>query len=289
MNKLKKFTLQVIVGANVASIILMLLVGYSGHLDPVHHPTLANVGLTYPALLLLNLAFLVFWVFVKLRYVLVPLVGFLLAYGPTMAYCPVNVPKDPPIGSIKVLSYNVEGFGFRELRGKSYDVNPIAAYLRDSKADIICLQEAFEHKYFADSVLRKVYPYASFHSHNLSGDVLAVYSRYPIIRVERIKYPSNSNLSMAYELQVDDKRVLLVNNHFESNALEAQDKRHFRNLIRGDVHGEVAKEESAKLINKLAAASKRRAPQVDAVVRYISSHRGGKAVIVCGDFNENPI
>lgn len=286
IDKLKKFTLQVIGGANVAAIILMLLVGYSGHLNPVDHPALANLGLTYPALILLNLAFLVLWACIKLRYVFIPIAGFLLAYVPTRAYFPVNLPQDPPQKSIKILSYNVESF-IGEPGNKDQPVNPIAEYLLKSKADIICLQEAGGHEHFADTLLRREYPFVS--SYTKAADVLAVYSKFPIQRTEPIEYPSVGNLSMAYELDIDGQRVLLVNNHFETNALEASDKSEFNSLIRGDVEGDSAKITSTKLLDKLAAASKKRAPQIDAVVRYISSHRGGKAVIVCGDFNESPI
>ena len=50
-----------IVGANVATIVLMLLVGYSDRLDPTVHPILSCLGLIFPVFLLLNLCFLIFW------------------------------------------------------------------------------------------------------------------------------------------------------------------------------------------------------------------------------------
>ena len=48
------------------------------------------------------------------------------------------------------------------------------------------------------------------------------------------------------------------------------------------------KVESKRLIDKLAETSKRRAPEVDAVARYIARHEG-ESIILCGDFNDNPI
>ena len=61
MKGLKKFTANMIMGANVASILLMLLVGYSDHLNPQAHPLLSCLGLAFPALLAINVCFLVFW------------------------------------------------------------------------------------------------------------------------------------------------------------------------------------------------------------------------------------
>lgn len=289
IDKIKKFTLQVIAGANIATILLMLLVGFSGHINPVNHPTLATVGLTFPALLLLNFLFLIFWICVKVRYVLIPFLGFVVGYVPVRAYFPINGPQSKPEHALKVLSYNVEDFGLGSLKDSAGQVNPIMAYLRDSQADIICLQEAYDHKVAGDSILRDRYPYNSFDKAPDRGEVLAVYSRYPIHRVEQISYPSKNNISFAYNLMVDGHEVLLVNNHLESNRLLTDDKEGFTSMVKGELDKDSAKTESNQLIDKLAAASKVRAPQIDAVVRYISSHRGGKAVICCGDFNETPI
>ena len=44
------------------------------------------------------------------------------------------------------------------------------------------------------------------------GDILALYSRYPIIGRERIKFDSRYNLSEAYVLNINGQKVLLVNN-----------------------------------------------------------------------------
>ena len=48
MGQLKKFSLQMTGGANIASIIVMLLIGYSGFINPVSFPRLSNIGLLFP-------------------------------------------------------------------------------------------------------------------------------------------------------------------------------------------------------------------------------------------------
>lgn len=290
--KFKTFTLNIIAGANVGVILLMLLIGFSGHVDPTRHSTLATLGLTFPLPLAVNFAFLVFWCFVRLRYALIPLAGFLIGFVPVRTYFPLNVPVSPPASAIKIISYNVEGFGASELASDTShrDINPIVEYLRDSHADIICLQEAVPHSAVADSVLMKIYPYTSFKQRSdKSSDLLAVYSQYPIRRTEQIDYPSEHNCSFAYELDVKGRKVLLVNNHLESNRLIGEDRDQFNALIKGHTAYQNAKADSRHLLSKLATAGKIRATQIDAVVRYISSHRGGKSVICVGDFNEQPI
>ena len=126
--------------ANILVIVLMLLVGYSDHIDPREHAVLSTLGLSLPLFIALNVAFLLFWLIFNRRYVLVPLVGFIVCWGPVRRYCPVNVPKDTPKGAIKVLSYNVWLFDTWEQ--EKGEMNPIVDYLLNSGADIICLQEA---------------------------------------------------------------------------------------------------------------------------------------------------
>jgi len=67
INKLKNFSIQMMAGANIATIIVMLLVGYSDRLNPTDHPMLSTVGMTFPIFLLINMAFLFLWLIFKWR------------------------------------------------------------------------------------------------------------------------------------------------------------------------------------------------------------------------------
>src|SRR3712207_7926231 len=108
--QLKNFTLQVITGANIATIAVMLMIGYSDRINPVSHGYLANVGLLFPVFMALNMGFLIFWVLFRPRRVFIPVIGYLLCYAPVRAYMPFNPTSDVPQGAIKVMSYNVWNF-----------------------------------------------------------------------------------------------------------------------------------------------------------------------------------
>ena len=58
---MKEFTFRIIAGANIATIVVMLLIGYSDRINPTAHPLIANLGLLFPVFLVANLAFLAFW------------------------------------------------------------------------------------------------------------------------------------------------------------------------------------------------------------------------------------
>lgn len=278
--------------ANIIVIVCMILCGYSDRIDPRVHGICANIGLVFPILLVLNAFFLVFWLLVKKRYMLVPIVGFLLCWIPVRLYFPVNISKTPPKGAIKVLSYNVWMFNTADL--PAGEVNPIADYIANSGADIVCLQESScdpAHRQGIDSLLATVYQYRDTVQKGGPGDdVLSLYTKYPILHRERIRYESKTNLSEAYILNVNGSRVLLVNNHFETSGLSPDDKANFREFVHGGMSADSTREESVTIFDKLGTAAAKRAPQADAVHEYIERYRRrGISVIVCGDFNDSPI
>ena len=100
---IKIFTIRMIAGANVASVILMMAVGYSDHLSPEHFALLSTTGLFFPLFLFVNFCFLASDLVVQARYALIPFLGFLLCYVPVRKYMPLNICSEPPAGSIKVL------------------------------------------------------------------------------------------------------------------------------------------------------------------------------------------
>lgn len=149
-----------LLAGNIIVILLMLFVGNIGMFNPVDYPLLANLGLGFPILLVFNFVFLVVWCFLRLRTIWLPLLGFLLCYGPIRTYSPFNIPEDKPHGAIKVLSYNV--FMFSSWSEPDAKKNPIVDYIVKSKADIVCLQEAqatLDDKDHIYSTLKKHYPY----------------------------------------------------------------------------------------------------------------------------------
>ncbi len=288
LKKLKTVTLQMIGGANIATIVIMWLVGYSDRLNPSSHPILSNAGLVFPVFLLINLGFLIFWICFKPKGMVIAIAGFVLCYVPIRKYSPLNISRDAPKDAIKVLSYNVWLFaGWEDGDNPS---NPILEYIKQQAADIVCLQESATNEVGqqkVDSILNPIYAYRDT-ARRGGSDCMSIYSKYPILEKEHIDYSSRGNLSTAFKLLIDGEVVIVINNHLETTGLTMEEKGQFKNLIKGDLSGDTAKEASKLLVKKLGASTKRRAPQAEAVARYIAYH-SGTPMIVCGDFNDGPI
>ena len=290
IKQLKQFTVNLIAGANVATVVLMLATGFSDRLNPADHPLLACSGMMFPVFALTNLGFLLFWLVITWRKVWIPIVGFLLAFQSVKTYMPLNPRQEVPEGAIKVLTYNVCSYGGNFKYDDAFE--RIVGYLDEQQADIVCLQEDVDSwRRYAFDYYRKVYPYNDttiFVQNELSFNGMGIHTRYPILRKERIPYESLANGSVAYFLQVGDDTLLVVNNHLEGTHLSKEDRTRYKDMLRGDMQTDTVKAESIHIIDKLGQSAAKRAPEAEAVRRYISEH-SQYPVIVCGDFNDTPI
>ncbi|WP_455673912.1 endonuclease/exonuclease/phosphatase family protein [Phocaeicola sp.] len=279
----------ILLGINFCMAALLLICAYSPYIDPVAHPVWSCAGLAFPAFLIVNLLFFVFWLVVYRKYALLSLFTFFCCFGAIRTYFPINLSsKDVPQKAIKVLSYNTMAFEHGRPNQKD-NPNPVLEYLKNSDADIICLQE-----YILSNSLKKkdidyalrAYPYKHYYKMSASNG-LGCYSRFPILSAQPIEYESRNNGSIAYKMEVNGDTLLVVNNHLESNKLTEKDKAVYREMMKDPDKHKVSAG-SKLLIGKLAEASAIRAAQADTIARVIDDFKGD-GVIVCGDFNDSPL
>ena len=112
MNIFSSIITRGIAVANWAVVVLMMITGYAYFFSPIEHSLMSATGVLFPVFLVLNILFLVFWVVVKFKYSYIPILGLVLCYTPTHQYVPLNIEKEAPKGSLKVLSYNIQSYGY---------------------------------------------------------------------------------------------------------------------------------------------------------------------------------
>lgn len=288
IKQLKNITVKIVAGANIATIIIMFLLGFADYVNPVKFPLLSILGMGFPFFLAINMAFLVFWAIFKVRMVIIPVVGYLACYVPISIYMPMNMHRDLPDGCIKVLTWNVQNYSGSPRYDDAFGM--IYEYIKQQDADIVCLEEDVDtwrnvRKYY-DSIYAYCDTLAAFTS--TSSNAVGIYTKYPIIRRDRIYYPSKANLSAAYYLKKQSDTLLVIVNHFESTHLSRDDRKKYKDLVKGRLENDTARAQSKKLIYRLAESNRLRAPQAQAVHEYIERHKH-YPTIVCGDFNDNPI
>ena len=166
MKLLKTIPLVIFIAINLLMIVAMNFCAYTSCIPPQDVPQWSYFGLMFPVFLAVNVLFVLFWLVFKWKWALLPLVGMALCAHSVRAYFPINVPGEPPVGSIKVLSYNVEAFG--KDKAGNWEENPIIKYLLGSGADVICLQEAM--KLVVDQALDSISVIYPYHHYELETD-----------------------------------------------------------------------------------------------------------------------
>ena len=280
----------ILLGVNAVLAALLCFSAFSPYLNPHTSPVASCAGLFFPVFLIFNVAFLFFWLLVYRRYALFPLLVLLVCWNSIQTYYPINwFQEDAPEDAIKVLSFNTRGFGDMASHTKEKP-NEVLEYLRNSDADIICIQEYIYggklKKKDIDYALRD-YPYRHYRSLGKGLNGLGCYSRYPILSAKPIKYDSDRNGSMIYNIKVKDDTLVVLNNHLESNRIIKSDVKTYQDMV-DDPSKEKVSSGMRKLLKKLAGATAIRARQVDVLSEVLQDLRG-KKLIVCGDFNDTPI
>lgn len=264
----------------------LLVAAYAQYLSPTSLPVLSVAGLAFPMFVAFNLLFLLLWLIVYPRYIVLPLFLFLICIDPLLTYSPMSFSRSPKGGTeLKVLTYNTMGMP-SEKKDNGKDFIPAVEYIKKSGADIVCLQEfPMEHKAIVKQ-LKKVYPYIKIVNVHPTLKVACI-SKTPIVSGKKIDLVSPGNGAAIFYVKVGKEKIPVILNHLESNKLSVDDKTTYETLWESpDKHS--VKKESKHLLSKLADAVKLRGPQADTIARLIQQINNPHT-IVCGDFNDIPL
>ncbi len=279
---------------NLVLLGVFALSAYSDHISPKFSVYPSFLGILFPFFLIAVILFMIYWTIRMRWYALVSLLFLVACWEPVTRYVPYHfVEQTPAEGAIKFLTYNTCGMGRYNL-SKAEKKNEVIEFIKNEDPDIVCLQEfSFDNRKGAlsEAKIRKQlskYPYYHYKpsSVNYSHSGLAIFSKYPIRKVQGIDYKSMYNSSCLYVLDVNGRPLTVINNHLESNKLSPEDRQFYDAMIQ---HFETQKidEFRTTLIHKLGTGYRVRATQAEQLRDIIKEVN--TPLIVCGDFNDTPI
>jgi len=283
--------------SNLVAIALLFSAFLSWNVSPLRTNIFQFTGLGFGVILAVNVAFLLFWIIVtKWRFVIVSLLALVICYKPILTFFPLNFfSRDVPENTIKVLSYNVHGF--LTDRSEQGGARPTLEYIAALDADIVLLQEFFVNRQSQSTFSQEEihtflhqYPYyvvtelGGSTSHHVIG--LAIFSKFPIEETHQIALESSFNGAVVHTININGKRVTVVNVHLESNRITAADRQLYADFFQTDTVGFEMIAQNIRA--RLGVAFRTRAQQVEKIRTFIDA-KDTDGVIIAGDFNDTPI
>ncbi|KPM31681.1 Endonuclease/exonuclease/phosphatase [Croceitalea dokdonensis DOKDO 023] len=172
---------------------------------------------------------------------------------------------------LNVMSFNTRGFNrYEHLKKQDVD-SLIIDFVSAEDADIICFQEFYHAMKRSDALEQYPYKYIDFVYGEDSGRVIqAIYSKYPILKVELIEFPKSANAAVYADIQMNKDTIRLYNVHLES----------FRIIPNIST---VQKEKSTQLLSRI----KRVFELQKAQTRLLKAHMESSPypIVLAGDFN----
>jgi endonuclease/exonuclease/phosphatase family metal-dependent hydrolase len=294
---LRKFIRNTLLVVNALLALLLLIIYLAVHISPSTAWVFAFITLSYPFVLALNIAFILFWLLFRKWYFIISLLFILLGLNFFKRYFQVKFRKHEPIAvenTIKVLTYNVRLFNYYQWDKDTAAWSRIMEYIHDEDPDIVCFQEfitlpgtphdlsslkktlaplSYSHVYYTDNVPRKL---------NFG---MATFSKYPIVRKKMIDFKESLNGAISSDIIIRNDTIRIFNCHLQSIRLRNDYNNLLDNLLFN--YSDEKLDELKDLSVRMRQAYIQRADQVDTLAVYISS--SPFPVIVCGDFNDTPV
>jgi endonuclease/exonuclease/phosphatase family metal-dependent hydrolase len=294
--KKKTWLYKFIVLLNWMVALLLLVSSLASFINPAFAWIIALIGIAYPYILVVNLIFILYWLLVFDRAILISLAVILAGYPVLRNHFQFTWSAAPPLreaNTFKFLSFNTRLFDVYGWTDRIDTRTRIFNLIKKEAPQILCIQEfytstsrsGFNSLDSLKALQQSPYAHVAYTATKWGTDHwgIATFSSYPIIRKGNIMFNEKTNNICIYsDIKVNQDTIRVYNIHFQSNRFRKED---YEFLDKPDEQKDKLLA-SKNILNKIKLASVKRSKQVDAVASHIES--SPYPVIICGDFNDPP-
>lgn len=274
---MRKFISTSILIINVIFAVLLLISTLAGIIKPSACVWISLLSYCYVPLLLINIGFILFWLFFANKYFLVSLVTIIVRYSFVPLY--IQLSGNEHITDdrhFRIMTFNVHRF----TKEDDACVQTIGL-VKENMPNVICFQEfaAMPGKVNVyDSLRRQGYNYNYSHVRkNKQPRGTSIFSKYPIIKAGNI----DSTRCIYVDVKTSSDTIRIYNIHLSSYRLDEED----RNEIDRIKHGDMT-EKSKKTLHKFKTTAGKHQQETDILLKHIAN--SSYKTIMCGDFNDTP-
>ncbi|TAF74261.1 MAG: hypothetical protein EAZ53_09815 [Bacteroidetes bacterium] len=240
-----------------------------------------------PFFLVFNLVFVLIWLFAEPLFALISTITLIFGYKFLLASLTFSFGFSTNY-DLKVINYNVKIFNYYSKTNLPKSVEETLKYLKNSNADILCLQEFYNDKnsesFCTIKKIAEKYPYYYF-----SNDVrnrygaqfgVVIFSKFKIKNHGEVSFSEKSKNKVSYiDIEVKNKKTRIYNLHLQSMHIDTEQ------LAESKINKSSGKN-IFYAIKKVKTGMQTRAFQIDAVLKHASDFEGN--CIIAGDFNDLP-
>lgn len=252
---------------------LLLLIACTGpYISLQKFPFLYIFGLGTPFLVVTNLVFGLYWLWLKKRLYLLSLFALIIGYFTIGNFLMIfngtstNKPND-----IRILTYNVHSFRGINWSNHSFFTKDILTFVSEQNADIVCFQEYDQFLAESDTVALTPYKFRYHSSNNEEGEYhlgQAIYSKYPIIGKGSINFPNSVNNAIYADILKGRDTMRVYNVHLQSLNVRP---------------GSIKREPTYGLFKRLGETFRRQEQQLELILAH--AKKTNAKIVIVGDLN----
>lgn len=294
---------------NIVALIVLLASCMATYIEPTKYWQLTFIGFAFPVVLIVNVFFLLIWIYKRDRFGLISLVAIVLTWKFIHSTFAINFNEENKESGIKVMNWNVKNFDLYNWSKNLDTRGQMIELVKKENADVLCLQEFYTNnqlfhnlEYLRDSLgYTYVYFFPSVDLTKLpksklqqtlwkKGDLhqqwgVATFSKFPIVDTGKIDFKNSfANDCIYTDINFNGKKARVYNVHFQSIHLGYDDYATIDSLEENQTTRWVPLK---NIMRKMKRAYTKRSLQTNAVAQSMGGYSGQK--IVCGDFNDVPV
>ncbi|WP_298505887.1 endonuclease/exonuclease/phosphatase family protein [uncultured Maribacter sp.] len=233
-------------------------------------PIFSFLSLGVPVLVVVNLFFALYWVYVKIRKSLLSILALVIGYVFLGSFVQYNSSTEDNLKEeFSVMTYNTYGFnGLDYNKIKENGIN-IINFISQQDPDIICFQEFDRWRIKSGELNAYPYNYVDFEFGNHDGKAIqAIYSKFPIIAKGDLNFPDSGNNAIFVDILLKKDTIRIYNVHLQSLKI--------RSLVN-------RKGLSNKFYHRMSSSFVMQEEQVDLIEKHRINNK--HKTLICGDFN----